>query len=115
MFGLLYTLHLHTPANDGGDASKVLVEFDLRTPPGAFYLVLICPFFFYLVCFHCFTDPVAGSVMNDLQVLVDGGLEPVVKARQGQHLSVPVKTKTRPLVGREPSSTVHLTPNNELT
>lgn len=29
--------------------------------------------------------------MNDLQPLVDGRLEPVVEARQGQHLGVPVR------------------------
>lgn len=44
----------------------------------------------HLVSFHGFTNSVAGSVMNDLQPLVNGGLEPVMKTRQGQHFSVPV-------------------------
>lgn len=44
----------------------------------------------HLVSFHGFTNSVTGSVMNDLQPLVNGGLEPVMKARQRQHFSVPV-------------------------
>lgn len=44
----------------------------------------------HLVSFHGFTNSVTGSVVDDLQPLVNGGLEPVMKARQRQHFSVPV-------------------------
>lgn len=33
--------------------------------------------------------------MNDLQPLVNGRLEPVMEASQGQHFSVPVKKKEK--------------------
>lgn len=49
----------------------------------------------HLVRFHCFTNSVTGSVMNDLQPLMNRRLEPVMKACQGQHLSIPVRGKTQ--------------------
>lgn len=55
----------------------------------------------YLVCFHRLADPVTGSVVNDLQVLVNGGLEPVMKASQGQHLRIPVQEQHVSLINSE--------------
>lgn len=49
---------------------------------------------YHLIHLHSFTDSVAGSVVNDLQPLVDGRLEPVMEACQGQHLGVPVREET---------------------
>lgn len=45
----------------------------------------------HLIRFHSFADSVAGSVVNDLQPLVNGRLEPVMEACQGQHFSIPVR------------------------
>lgn len=44
-----------------------------------------------LICLNSFTDPVARPLVNNLQPLMDGGFEPVMKARQCQHLGVPVE------------------------
>lgn len=65
-----------------------LLQFVLKV--NLVYIFLFCDIILpHLVCFHRFTNPVTGSVMNDLQPLVYRGLEPVMEACQGQHFSIP--------------------------
>lgn len=58
----------------------------------------------HLIYLHSFTDPVARPLVNNLQPLMDGGFEPVMKACQGQHLSVPVEEQRDSCSGESESS-----------
>lgn len=53
----------------------------------------------HLVCVHGLPNPVTRSFVNNLQPLVNGGFEPVMKTRQSQHFGVPAGEQRRvPLV-----------------
>lgn len=49
----------------------------------------------HLIRLRSSADSVAGSVVNDLQPLVNGSLEAVMEACQGQHFSIPVREARR--------------------
>lgn len=97
VFSLMHGLKLFTNHKKKKPCSTHIIYliFNDSSSPYVFfiYTCITAALFTNLVCFHSFTNSVTWPVMNDLQPLMNWGLEPVMKACQGQHFSIPVRAE----------------------